>query len=178
MKCVCLARTHTNTHTLTLVACHWRHHLWPRCSLWGLITHTAPLLRGLSLTVMWVLLAVVPHRRHPNCYDTHTHTHTHTHADKTHKNKQSKCETSPWVVVNYSRHDSCACQSKGTHSEDKRYGQGSELDSFIISDSCITISLGTRDAKESKDRFKTQWGKKHILKGSIFACRVVWRTYW
>lgn len=56
-----LSLFHTQTHTHSrLVLRRWRHHLWPPCSLWGLITHTAPLPRGLSLTVMWPLLTVVP----------------------------------------------------------------------------------------------------------------------
>lgn len=54
MKCFCV---------YTHVVHHWLHHLRP-CGLWGLITHTAPLLYGLSLTVMWLLLMWVPHNTH------------------------------------------------------------------------------------------------------------------
>lgn len=68
-----LSLSHTNTHTLTLVV---RRHLWPPCSLWGLITQTAPLLRGLSLTVTWPLLMVIGDTW---MYElTHTHTHIQT----------------------------------------------------------------------------------------------------
>lgn len=70
------------------------------------------------------------HLRHSERY-TNVHTGTHTCRQNTQKQTIPQCsecdpvtKTSPWVALNYSSCDACACQSKDTHCEDKRYGRG------------------------------------------------------
>lgn len=75
IKCYQLLQIHKHTHSQA--RCTPQHlHLWPPWNLLGLITHHAPLLFGLSLSVMRPLTG---------CGTTHT---LRTHTNVTHKSKQ------------------------------------------------------------------------------------------
>lgn len=104
---------------------------------------------GLSLTVMWPFLSSGATSETPSRHVC--------------RQKRTKINNPD------SRHDACACQSKGTHSEDKRYGQGSELDSLIISsDSRIALSgnLSPRGKKEKRREFKNKGEEKQCFKST------------
>lgn len=118
-----------------------------------------------------VNLAVGPHQR--NCYmHTPKFACTQINTDKTHKNKQWMRH---WFALNYSCHDACACQSKGTHSEDKRYGPGSELDSLIISSDLLYHRLweleSRRGNREKTTNSKPKRKKNRWMFFSIFLTR-------
>lgn len=146
MKCFCLL----HKHTLALIGHHRHHHLWPHCSPRGLITHTAPLLRGLSLTVTWT-------RRRCRIGDTPTVAHncTHTHICTRTQTKHTKWQPHDCLGFTWLQSPTTPVHvnHRGTHSEDNRYEQGSELDSLIMSsDRRITdpVSVNPKCKRERK----------------------------